>query len=141
MEALTLEQSTVHPYVQVIILLHCSSENSIVHSLMSQFKFQNGNINIRTEYCESTRSSCCSTSSTKSRCLVHNALLGPFVLREMSQQTVMAARRRRMLRTYWFMQNGARPHRTAEVFDFLQATFRDRIVALDTLAFTVHGVE
>ena len=52
-----------------------------------------------------------------------------------------AARRRRMLRNYWFMQDGARSHRTAEVFDFLQATFRDRIVALDTLAFTAHAVE
>ena len=39
------------------------------------------------------------------------------------------------------MQDGARPHHTAEVLDILQATFKDQIIALDILAFTGHGVE
>ena len=42
-----------------------------------------------------------------------------------------------MLQNYWFMQDGARPHCTVDIL----ATFRDWIVALDTLAFTGHGVE
>ena len=46
-----------------------------------------------------------------------------------------------MLRNYWFMQDGARPHRPAEDLGFLQTTFRDCILALDTLVFTGHGVE
>ena len=87
MEVLTLEQSTVNPHVQVVILLYCSTENSIAHSPMSRFIFHNGCTNIVTEYCESTRSSCCYTASTKSHCLVRNALFGPFFLRELSQQT------------------------------------------------------
>ena len=39
------------------------------------------------------------------------------------------------------MQDGARPHHTAEVLDILQATFKDQIIALDILAFTGHGVD
>ena len=61
--------------------------------------------------------------------------------RVLEHEFVPGARRCRMLRKYWFMQDGARPHRTAEVFHFLQATFRNRIVALGTLALTGHDVE
>ncbi|GBN07683.1 hypothetical protein AVEN_16643-1 [Araneus ventricosus] len=31
----------------------------------------------------------------------------------------------------WFMQDGARPHRTPAVFDFLSEHFNDRVIALD----------
>ncbi|GBN06407.1 hypothetical protein AVEN_139759-1 [Araneus ventricosus] len=31
----------------------------------------------------------------------------------------------------WFMQKGARPHRTPTVFDFLSEHFNDRVIALD----------
>ncbi|GBM45083.1 hypothetical protein AVEN_152337-1 [Araneus ventricosus] len=31
----------------------------------------------------------------------------------------------------WFMQDGARPHRTPAVFDFLSERFNDRVIALD----------
>ena len=130
-----------------------SSENSIAHSPMSQFTFTNGSINTVTAYCESTHSSCCSTSSIKSHCLVRNQWRMHFwahvLFRDLSSKQrqvldhefVPATRRHRMLRNYWFMQDGAHPHLTAEVFDFHQATFRNRIVALDTLAFSGHGVE
>ncbi|GBL83397.1 hypothetical protein AVEN_110701-1 [Araneus ventricosus] len=31
----------------------------------------------------------------------------------------------------WFMQDGARPHRTPAVFDFLSEQFNDHVIALD----------
>ena len=39
------------------------------------------------------------------------------------------------------MQDGIHPHCTVEVFVSLQATFRNQIIALDTLAFTGHSIE
>jgi hypothetical protein len=36
-----------------------------------------------------------------------------------------------LLKSSWFMQDGARPHRTFEVFKFLNEHFDDRVIALD----------
>lgn len=33
--------------------------------------------------------------------------------------------------TSWFMQDGVRPHRTAEIFNFFYGRFVDRVIALD----------
>lgn len=33
--------------------------------------------------------------------------------------------------TSWFMQDGVRPHRTAEIFNFFYRPFDDRVIALD----------
>ena len=35
------------------------------------------------------------------------------------------------IQDHWFMQDGARPHRTGEVFDLLNEHFGDRVVGLD----------
>ncbi|GBM99203.1 hypothetical protein AVEN_235221-1 [Araneus ventricosus] len=41
----------------------------------------------------------------------------------------------------WFMQTGARPHRTPAVFDFLSEHFNDRVIALDYDKHTGSGME
>ena len=51
------------------------------------------------------------------------------------------AGRLNMTRRYWFMQDGARPHRTADVFMWLETTFGERLIALDAEKFTGHGIE
>nr|GBL80998.1 hypothetical protein AVEN_251481-1 [Araneus ventricosus] len=40
----------------------------------------------------------------------------------------------------WFMQDGARPHRTHSVFDFLSEHFNDRVIFLDYDKNTGSGV-
>lgn len=50
-------------------------------------------------------------------------------------------RRLRRVRGYWFQQDGARPHRTAEVFDSLIDTFGNRIIGLDIERHTEGGIE
>lgn len=41
----------------------------------------------------------------------------------------------------WFMQDGARPHRTRAVFDYLEETFDDRVIALDYPEAKGKGIE
>lgn len=43
--------------------------------------------------------------------------------------------------TSWFMQDGARPHRTADVFNFLNEYFDDRVIALGYPKHTGSGVD
>lgn len=43
--------------------------------------------------------------------------------------------------TAWFMQDGARPHRTQDVFDVLEEYFDDRVIALDYLKFKGKGFD
>lgn len=40
----------------------------------------------------------------------------------------------------WFMQDGARPHRTSAVFDFLNEHFSERVIALDYDMHTGRGI-
>lgn len=40
---------------------------------------------------------------------------------------------------YWFMQDGARPHRTQEIFDLLSEQFSNRIIGLDAPSKTGSG--
>ena len=51
------------------------------------------------------------------------------------------AARHGMLRNYWFQQDGARPHRTQEVFDRLKEVFGSRIIGLDAPRMTGDGIE
>lgn len=41
----------------------------------------------------------------------------------------------------WFMQDGARPHRTIDTFKVLEEHFGRKIIALDTKKFTGNGIE
>ncbi|GBO20394.1 hypothetical protein AVEN_176011-1 [Araneus ventricosus] len=41
----------------------------------------------------------------------------------------------------WFMQDGARPHRTEKAFRFLDEYFGNRVIALDCLKFTGTGMD
>ena len=41
---------------------------------------------------------------------------------------------------FYFMQDGARPHRTCEVFDYLSEHFDGRIIGLDSEKFTGKGI-
>ena len=43
------------------------------------------------------------------------------------------------LGTNWFLQDGARPHRTGKVFSFLHEYFGNRVIALDYPQFTYPG--
>lgn len=43
--------------------------------------------------------------------------------------------------TSWFMQDGARPHRTADVFNFLSEHFNNRVIALDYPTHTGSGMD
>lgn len=43
--------------------------------------------------------------------------------------------------TSWFMQDGARPHRTADVFRFLEEYFDNRVIALNYSCFTGKGID
>lgn len=42
---------------------------------------------------------------------------------------------------YYFMQDGARPHRTKKVFELLRQRFRSNIIGLDSEKFTGSGVD
>lgn len=42
---------------------------------------------------------------------------------------------------YWYQQDGARPHRTQEVFDVVKEHFGGRIIALDAFRFTGDGID
>ncbi|GBN75338.1 hypothetical protein AVEN_6332-1 [Araneus ventricosus] len=44
-------------------------------------------------------------------------------------------------RIEWFMQDGARPHRTEKVFRFLDEYFGNRVIALDYPKFTGTGMD
>ncbi|GBL88896.1 hypothetical protein AVEN_158995-1 [Araneus ventricosus] len=44
-------------------------------------------------------------------------------------------------RIKWFMQDGARPHRTEKVFRFLDEYFENRVIALDYPKFTATGMD
>ncbi|GFY07999.1 uncharacterized protein TNCV_2580311 [Trichonephila clavipes] len=44
-------------------------------------------------------------------------------------------------RTEWFMQDGARPHRTEQVFRFLDEYFGNRVIALEYPKFTGAGMD
>ena len=50
-------------------------------------------------------------------------------------------RRLRRVHGYWFQQDGARPHRTAEVFESLMDTFGNRIIGLDIERHAEGGIE
>ena len=41
----------------------------------------------------------------------------------------------------WFMQDGARPHRTGDVFQLLEEYFGSRIIALDYPDYSGEGIE
>lgn len=70
-----------------------------------------------------------------------SGVIGPFFF----EQNVTGSRYRDMLesefiptaqgmgcvRGWWFMQDGARPHRTTEVFDYLDEHFSGRVIGLD----------
>lgn len=45
-----------------------------------------------------------------------------------------------MVENAWFMQDGARPHRTEEVFNILEEHFGNRIIGLDAQQFTGGGI-
>ncbi|GFV10512.1 uncharacterized protein TNCV_4409931 [Trichonephila clavipes] len=45
------------------------------------------------------------------------------------------------LRTEWFMQDGARPHRTEQVFLFLDEYFGNRVIVLEYPKFTCAGMD
>ena len=45
------------------------------------------------------------------------------------------------LQDSWFMQDGARPHRTAEVFSVLNQHFGDRVIGLDYPGSSLEGLE
>jgi len=42
---------------------------------------------------------------------------------------------------FWFQQEGARPHRTQDVFDFISEHFGTRIIALDAKRLGDGGIE
>lgn len=46
-----------------------------------------------------------------------------------------------MIDGYWFQQDGARPHRTREVFDTLSEWFGDHIIGLDAPRLTGGGID
>ena len=50
-------------------------------------------------------------------------------------------RRLRRVSQFWFQQDGARPHRTPEVFECLINTFRHRIIGLDVQKYGGDGLE
>ena len=78
-------------------------------------------------------------------------IIGPFFFRE----TVTSQRYIEILEQFvatqqaledqpesaWFMQDGARPHRTAQVFEFLQEYFDNRVIALDYPSFSGKGMD
>lgn len=78
-------------------------------------------------------------------------IIGPFFIRE----TVTGARYVAILEqfvatqqaledrpgTEWFMQDGARPHRTEQVFRFLEEYFGNRVIALEYPKFTGAGMD
>ncbi|GFW82056.1 DDE_3 domain-containing protein [Trichonephila clavipes] len=78
-------------------------------------------------------------------------IIGPFFIRE----TVISERYVTILeqffatqqvlenrpRTEWFMQDGARPHRTEQVFRFLDEYFGNRVIALEYPKFTGAGMD
>ncbi|GFV09631.1 uncharacterized protein TNCV_2937421, partial [Trichonephila clavipes] len=78
-------------------------------------------------------------------------LIGPFFIREtvtserdvtileqfVATQQVLENRPR----TEWFMQDGARPHRTEQVFRFLDEYFGNRVIALEYPKFTGAGMD
>lgn len=43
--------------------------------------------------------------------------------------------------TSWFMQDGARPHRTGDTFRFLEEYFDNRVIALNYSCFTGKGID
>ncbi|GFW12757.1 uncharacterized protein TNCV_3884671 [Trichonephila clavipes] len=82
----------------------------------------------------------------------HNrGIIGPFFIREtvtseryvtileffVATQQVLKNRPR----TEWFMQDGARPHRTEQVFRFLDEYFGNRVIALEYPKFTGAGTD
>ena len=46
-----------------------------------------------------------------------------------------------MKQNCWFQQDGARPHRTRDVFEELGEHFQDRIIGLDSEKYTGGGIE
>ncbi|GBM05868.1 hypothetical protein AVEN_11801-1 [Araneus ventricosus] len=78
-------------------------------------------------------------------------IIGPFFIREtvtseryvaileqfVATQQVLEDRPR----TEWFMQDGARPHRTEQVFRFLDEYFGNRVIALEYPKFTGAGMD
>ena len=46
-----------------------------------------------------------------------------------------------LVQGHWFMQNGARPHRTGYVFEVLNEHFSDRIIGLDYPSHFQGGIE
>lgn len=68
-------------------------------------------------------------------------LLGPFFFSEnvngslyrvmLECEFIPAAQGLDCVTGWWFMQDGARPHRTSEVFDFLDEHFSGRVLGLD----------
>ncbi|GFS53505.1 t-complex protein 1 subunit delta [Nephila pilipes] len=46
-----------------------------------------------------------------------------------------------LVQGHWFMQDGARPHRTADVFEMLNEHFSDRIIGLDYPSHFQGGIE
>jgi hypothetical protein len=80
-----------------------------------------------------------------------NGIIGPYIFRD----TVNGERYRQMLEEFfipragnlnkifghYFMQDGARPHRTRDVFNTLQMHFQDRVVGLGYPEFYGGGIE
>lgn len=50
-------------------------------------------------------------------------------------------RKLRKLSKWSYMQDGARPHRTFEVFDILKEHFNGRLIALDSKSYTGNGID
>jgi len=78
-------------------------------------------------------------------------IVGPFFTQErMTSQWYLGLLRDRVLpemyglgwvENFWYMQDGARPHRTDEVFEFLQEHFGTRVIGLDYPNYAQGGVE
>ena len=52
-------------------------------------------------------------------------------LKYLSNKFLPAAKKHKKIKNYYFMQDGARPHRTRKVFNFLHRHFHDRVIALN----------
>ena len=59
----------------------------------------------------------------------------------LENQFIPQAKKLKMVQNCWFMQDGARPHRTADVFDCLQTSFGPRVIGLDYQEHTGRGIE
>lgn len=82
--------------------------------------------------------------------LSSRGIIGPIYLEEtvnssryieILQQFVAVLNTLGDLKTDWFMQDGARPHRTSDVFTFLEEYFENRVIALHYRKATSKGMD